>query len=189
MNGFHDFLIDSDIEDLAGWSREAAELDTVLLEASEWGEIKRKIAEEREDADILVLRGDKEFNSRACEDSRLDMVLVQGNSRIAQSTAEAASKHGIVVAFDFSSLRENRLEEMKKWKTDISILNKHGADYTVTTGADAEEDVRDPRDISALIDELGGDGAKAVKRVPSRLMKKVKSRKSGGFVNKGVDEV
>jgi RNase P/RNase MRP subunit p30 len=189
MSGFHDFLIDSDIQDLAGWNREAAELNTVILEASDWGELKRKIGEKREDADILVFRGDKDFNARACEDSRLDILLVGGDSRIAQSTAEAASQNGVAIAFDFSELKSDRVEKMKSWKTDIKILEKHGADYIITTNAEREEDIRAPRDIASLINELGGEGLKAVKEVPSRLMEEALERKSDRFIGKGVEEM
>lgn len=189
MNGFHDFLINSDIEDLAGWSREASDLNAVILEASDWGELKRRIGEVREDADILVFRGDRDFNSKACQDSRLDILLVGGSSRIAQSTAEAATSNGVVVAFDFSSLSSDKVEKMKIWKTDIKILEKHGADYIVTTNAETEKDIRAPRDIAALIDELGGEGLKAVKENPSHLMKEVIERNSEGFISKGVEEL
>ena len=189
MSGFHDFLIDSDIEDLAGWSRDAAELNTVILEASEWGELKRKIGEKKEDADILVFTGDSDFDARACEDSRLDMLLVGGECRIAQSTAEAASQNGVAIAFDFSELRSDRVEQMKLWKTDIKILEKHGAEYIVTTNAEAEEDIRAPRDISALINELGGEGLKAIKENTSNLLKGVMDKNSDRFVSQGVEEL
>ena len=189
MSAYHDFLINPDIEDLAGWSQEAADLDTIILDASDWGELKRKIGESRQEADVLVFKGGTNFDVRACEDPRLDIILVTGDSRITQSTAEAASKNNVKIAFDLSQLRSDRVEKMKLWKTDIKIITKHGAEYMVTTNANTGKDIRAPRDIAALINELGGKGIQAVKRTPSNLMREIEERESEGFVNKGVEEV
>lgn len=191
MTGFHDFLIDSSIEDLAGWSREAAELDTVILEASEWGELKRKIDQNREEADILIFRGHKEVNPKACEDPRLDIVLGAGkkSERIAQATAKAAFENEIAIAFDFSTLKGKRVEKLKAWRKAIRVLEKYGTEYVVTTNADIQEDIRAPRDIAALINELGGNGEKAVKESPKQILSSFKERNSEGYIGEGVEKV
>lgn len=190
MSGFHDFLINSSIEDLSGWSREAPEMDIVVLEASDWGELKRKIDQSRKDADILVFRGDKEVNPRACEDPRLDIVIATGeDERISQATAKAASENEVAIAFDFSKLNNGRVKKMKAWKRDLRILEKHYTDYIVTTNAESQEDIRAPRDIAALIDELGGDGEKAVRETPQKILDAFKKRDSDSYLSKGVEKV
>lgn len=191
MSGFHDFLIDPRIEDLAGWSQEAAELDTIVLEASEWGELKRKIDQNREEADVLVFDGDSDVNPKACEDPRLDIILASSkkDERIAQATAKAALENEIAIALDFSTLKSKRVEELKAWRKNLRVLEKYDTDYIVTTNADAQLDIRAPRDIAALIGELGGDGEKAVKDVPQKILKDIKERNSQGYIGKGVEEL
>lgn len=188
MSGFHDFLIDSTIDDLCGWSRESTKLKTVVLEASNWGELKRKIGEKREEADVLVVKGDKKFNTKACEDARIDIVIISGEQRIDQAAAKAASENNVTFAFDFSTLKADRIKRMKIWKTDIQILQKYDVDYLATTNPENSSDIRAPRDIAALINELGGDGMRAVKEAPSQIMSELKQRKSSNFISKGVEE-
>ena len=196
MTEFHDFLINSDLEELNGWSHEATQQDTVILEASEWGELKRKIGEHRKEADILAFKGgDEKLNRKAVEETRLDILLHpdknRDNSGLNHILAEKAAENNVIVAFDFSQLYRSKRRDlvMKDWRKNIKLLEKYDAPYLITTNASKSDQLRAPRDLAALIDELNGEGLKAVKEVPSQLLDEVEKRNSESYIRPGVEEV
>lgn len=196
MTEFHDFFTNSKIDDLHGWSRRATEVNTVVLEASDWGELKKKIGENREDADILAFKGgDEELNRKAVEEHRLDILLHpeknRENSGLNHVLAEKAAENFVAIAFDFSYLYNSKRRNlvMKDWRKNLKLLEKYDAPYLITTSASNSQDIRAPRDLSALIDELGGEGLKAVKETSKKLLELVEKRNEDGFVRPGVEEV
>jgi len=196
MSKFHDFLISSNLEELNGWSHRATELDTVILEASDWGELKRKIGENRKEADLLVFEGgDEELNRKAVEESRIDILLHpeknRENSGLNHILAEKAAENSVAIGFDFKYLYNSNRRDLvlKDWRKNLKLLEKYDAPYIMTTKASKESELRAPRDLSALIDELGGKGLKAVKETPGGILALVEKRNSEGFVRPGVEEV
>lgn len=196
MTDFHDFFINSEIDELHNWSRQATELNTVILEASDWGELKRKIGENRKEADILAFRGgDEELNRKAVEEPRLDILLHpeknRENSGLNHILAEKAAENSVAIGFDFSYLYGSSRRDlvMKDWRKNLKLLEKYDAPYITTTRASKLDEIRAPRDLAALINELGGKGLKSVKDAPSEILERVEKRNSDEFVRPGVEEV
>lgn len=191
MTEFHDFLINSEIEELLGWSRKATQLDTVVLEASEWGELKRKIDKERKNTDILVFKGENdELTLKATEDSRIDIILYEAEETINHVIAEKACENAVNVGFNFQNLynSDTKYKILSVWKDSLQILEKFDTKYLITTNAEDKEHIRPPRDLAALVEELGGNGGLALKEGPKRILENVEERKSGKL-GSGVEKV
>lgn len=191
MTKFHDFLIDSDIEKLLGWNRQSAGLDTAVLEASDWGELKRKIGEERESKDLIAFNSENdELAVKASEDPRIDILIYRSEETINHVIAKKASENCIQIGFSLKQLQnsQNKYSILKTWSDSIQILEKFDTQYLITTEAEKSSDIRPPRDLSALITELEGDGKKAVSKNPLKLLKKVESRETDSFVRPGVEK-
>ena len=191
MTKFHDFLIDSDIEKLLGWNRQSAGLDTAVLEASDWGELKRKIGEERESKDLIAFNSENdELAVKASEDPRIDILIYRSEETINHVVAKKASENSIQIGFSLKQLQnsQNKYVILKTWSDSIQILEKFDTQYLITTEAEKSSDIRPPRDLSALITELEGDGKKAVSKNPLKLLKKVESREKDSFVRPGVEK-
>lgn len=196
MAEFHDFFINSEVDELYGWSCRATQLNTVILEASYWGELKRKIGEHRKEADILAFKGgDEELNRKAVEEPRLDILLYpeknRENSGLNHILAEKAAENYVAIGFDFSYLHNSKRKDlvMKDWRKNLKLLEKYDAPYILTTNASEPEEIRAPRDLAAVINELGGEGLKAVKETPSDMLETVEKRESDEFIGAGVEEV
>jgi len=196
MAEFHDFLINSELEELSGWSPEATQLDTVILGASGWGELKRKIGNHRKEADLLIFKGGNEkLNRKAVEEPRLDMLLHpernRENSGLNHILAEKAAENNVAIVLDFKFLYNSSRRDLvlKDWRKNLKLLEKYDAPYIITTNASKTSEIRAPRDLAALIDELGGSGLKAVKDTPAKILKLVEKRSSGEFIRPGVEEV
>lgn len=78
---------------------------------------------------------------------------------------------------------------MKDWRKNLKLLEKYDAPYITTTRASKLDEIRAPRDLAALINELGGKGLKSVKDAPSEILERVEKRNSDEFVRPGVEEV
>lgn len=196
MTGFHDFFINSNLEQFHDWKEESARLNAVVLDASSWGELKRKITQNREKADILAFKGgDEKLNRKAIEEPRLDVLLHPEKNRehsgLNHILAEKAAENYVAIGLDFSYLYHSSRRDlvMKDWRKNINLLEKYNAPYIITTRAQKSYQLRAPRDLASLINELGGSGQKAVKETPSKILERIKKRKNPDFVNPGVDEV
>lgn len=194
MTEYHDFFINSEIEETAEWSREAADLESVIIEASDWEELKEEIKSERTEADILAFKGgDEELNRKAVEQSEIDVILHpeknRKNSGINQVIAKKASKNNVAIGYDFAHLYNSNKREkiMSQWRQSLKILEKYNAPYLITTSASSRKDIRAPRDLSAVIEVLGGYGLKAVKKTPTNLLKTVKDREKS--LRPGIEEI
>jgi RNase P/RNase MRP subunit p30 len=191
MTKFHDFLIDSEAEKLLGWNRQSAGLDTAVLEASESGELKRKIGEERESKDLIAFNSENdELAVKASEDPRIDIMIYRSEEKINHVIAKKASENSIQIGFSLKQLHDsqNKYSILKTWSDSIQILEKFDTQYLITTEAEKSSEIRPPRDLSALITELDGDGEKAISKNPLKLLKKVESREKDSFVRPGVEK-
>jgi len=196
MTGFHDFFIDSKLDQIHGWKEESVELNAVVLEASEWGELKRKINQNRGKADILAFEGgDEKLNRKAVEEPRLDVLLHPEKNRehsgLNHVLAEKAAENYVAIGLDFSYLYHSSRRDlvMKDWRKNIKLLEKYDAPYIITTRARKSYQLRAPRDLASLINELGGSGQKAVKQTPSKILERIKKRESSDFLGPGIEEV
>lgn len=199
---FHDLCLKNTSETVCskaqeiGWNTTNCTVNTVFLEADNWGELKRKIRENREDADVLAFRGgDEELNRNACESSKLDILLHPEKNRkdsgLNHVMAEAAAENSVAIGLDFTQLKNSgkkRMHLLAHWRKNLKLCEKYDTSYLVTTGAEKKHQLRGPRELKALIDSIGYSGRKAVSETPEGILERAEKSKSEKNVRPGVEE-
>jgi ribonuclease P/MRP protein subunit RPP1 len=183
MPEFHDFFVSENLRDDAeelGWSEESQNGSVKVLEADDWGELKRKIDSAREDYDVLAFRGgDHELNRKAFSESRMDVVLHPGKDRkdsgMNHVDAKKAAENDVAIGFPLKEVPDNpkrQSQELTKWRRNLKLCEKYGTQYLITTEARKLSELRAPRDLAAVISSLGYDGKKAVSEFPGKILEK-----------------
>ena len=179
-----------------GWDSTNKDFETVFLEASDWGELKKKISQNRENADILVFLGEnEELNRKAVSDSRLDVILSPDRkdreAGVGKVIAEKAAENDVAIGLDFSRIlqasKKEKISIISSWRQVFERCEKHGTDYIITTGATEKFQLRAPRDLKAFVNSLNGKGAKAVNHT-EKILEKNRHKKDGNFVRPGVEK-
>ena len=192
---YYDLCLQGEVKDFSpllgqlGWSEE--EFDTVFLEADDWGELKRKIGEQRDSCDVLIFRGgDENLNRKAAEDERVDVILHPGKDRndsgINHVIAKAAAENCVAIGFDLKQvLSERRTNVASNWERNLMLCEKYGTPYVASTSAAEKMELRAPRDLASLIDSMGGNGLKAVSEYPKKILQKNLAARSSGQIRPG----
>ncbi|PSH01855.1 MAG: hypothetical protein BRC27_00720 [Nanohaloarchaea archaeon SW_10_44_10] len=186
MPQFYDLCVRNRSEELEakmqelGWNT-SPDLETVFLEAEEWGELKRKIGEERNEADVLVFKGGNEkLNRKACEDSRIDVLLHPEKGRkdsgFNHVTAKEASKNQVAIGLDITLITEasNKVQShlLRHWKRNLMLCENYNSPYIITTSARNKYELRAPKDLESIIESLGYNGKKAVSEFPEQIKRR-----------------
>lgn len=200
MPRFYDLCLREETEEIEefaeklGWEATNCSIDTVFLEADDWGELKKKIGEERDAADVLVFKGgDEELNRKAAEDSRVDIILHPEKGRkdsgVDHVIAEKAAENNVAIGFDFRQLqtsKKTRSHVLKHWSRNLMLCDKFDTPYIITTGAEEKYGLRAPRDLASIIGSLGYSGKDAVEHYPKQILERVEKVDEEGFVRPGV---
>ncbi|QKQ98033.1 hypothetical protein GKQ38_00645 [Candidatus Nanohaloarchaea archaeon] len=202
MSQFHELCLKNSSEKLCskaeeiGWNTTNCRVNTVFIQADGWGELKRKIREKRENADILVFEGgDEELNRKACESSRIDVLLHPEKGRkdsgLNHIMAEEAAENNVAIGLDFAQLDDSgkkRVHVLSHWRRNLKLCEKYGAQYLITTGAEQVHQLRAPRELRALIDSIGYSGQEAVSGTPEKILREVEKASSDKNIRPGVEE-
>lgn len=200
MPKFYDLCIrnnSGEVTELAselGWIS-PGEIETVFLEADDWGELKRKIRSKRELADVLVFKGgDEELNRKAASDSRIDVLLHPEKDRkdsgINHVIAEEAAENRVAIGFDLQQLMKSEKQQthvLKHWRRNLKLCEKYDTPYIITSGARQKHDLRAPRDLKSVISSLGFEPGVAVKDHPRKILERSGAVDSEGFVRPGTE--
>lgn len=201
MSQFYDLClreISDEMKELAeelGWTATNCEFNTVFLEASDWGELKQKIKENRQEADILVFKGGSaELNRKAAEDTRIDILLHPEKGRkdsgIDHVIAEEAAKNKVTIGFDLQQLTKNEKQQthtLTAWRKNLKLCEKYDTPYIITTGATEKFDLRAPRELAAVIRSLEFKGNRAVSEYPKEILERAEKVNEEGFIRPGVE--
>lgn len=179
-----------------GWSDKTGQLNTVFLEAENWGELKEKVNSHRQEADILVFKGgDEELNRKACENTKIDVLLHPEKDRkdpgINHVMAEEAAKNQTAMGLDFSQLQNSgkeRIHTLSHWRKILKLCEKYETPYLLTTTAETKYELRGPRELKALIDSIGYSGQKALSETPEDIIKRAEKAKTDEDIRPGVKE-
>jgi RNase P/RNase MRP subunit p30 len=153
-----------------GW-RDPGDYETRFLDADGWGELKRRIKESREDAEIIVFEGDDEKPLRkAASDHRVDVILDprvgEKGQGIDKVIAEEAAEKNVAIGLSLEKMlgagKEQRYRILSSWRDILETCEKYGADYIFTTGASRVSELRSPRDLASALESLAFDGKRAV---------------------------
>lgn len=199
MAKFYDLCIretSEEVNELAaelGWTATNCDFNTVFLEASDWGELKQKIKEDRDDADVLVFKGGNvELNRKAAEDTRVDVLIHPEKGRkdsgIDHVIAEAAAENKVAIGFDLQQLMKDNKQQthtLTAWRKNLQLCEKYETSYIVTSGAREEFDLRAPRELAAIIKSLDFKGNRAVSYYPEKILKRAEKVNEDGFIRPG----
>lgn len=160
-----------------GW-KDPESYDTVFLDAEDWGELKKKIQQKRENCEILVFNGgDEKLNRKAASDARVDVLLHPEKGRkdsgVDQVVAEKAAENSVAIGFDLRQIMtspKSQVHVLSHWRKNLKLCEKYGTPYLITTGAREEFELRSPRDLASVIDSLGNDGTEALE-TQERILK------------------
>ncbi len=152
-----------------GWEN-PRNYSTKLVEADDWGELKKELREHREENHVIIfLGGDEELNRKAVSDPRVDVILHPGRNRkdsgFDEPMAEKAAENNVALGLDFRMLStsdKRRVHTLSNWRKNLRLCEKHEVQYLITTAADEKHDLRAPRDLEAFIDSLGYSGKQAL---------------------------
>lgn len=186
MSQFYDLCIREssseliDFSERLGWSGTNCKLKTKFLEADDWGELKKKIKNSREKADLQVFKGGNvELNRKAAEDGRIDILLHPEKDRkdsgIDHVIAEEASNNNVAIGFDLQGLKGDRkiqTHKLKAWRKNLRLCEKYGTPYITTSGAGQKYELKAPRELAAIVNSIGYDGNKAVSEYPKSILKR-----------------
>lgn len=147
---------------------------STTVKASNWGELRKKIRQEREVNEILIVEADKEdLCRRTAEMPETDLLIA--NNSVDEETVKKASENNVAICFNFNDLldssRKSKTATMSEWRRLISLSEKYGTDYAVTSGAEDKYELRPPKGLKALIESLNGDGRKAIQQTGKILEK------------------
>jgi ribonuclease P/MRP protein subunit RPP1 len=196
MAEFHDFFISQEFQEDAseiGWSSGSIEASVKVLEAEDWGELKRNLGQQREEHDVLGFRGgDHELNRKVFSDPRMDVVLHPGKGRkdsgMNHVDAEKAAENDIAIGFSLKEVPEDQKRQSHKlneWRKNLKLCEKYNVHYIITTEAENFSELRAPRDIGSIIDSLGYNGRRAVSYSPERIIEKNMKAKDDSQVRPG----
>lgn len=161
-----------------GWTETNHSINTVFLEADNWGELKTKIKKNNAKSDVLVFKGgNAELNRKAAENSFVDIILHPEKDRkdsgLDHIIAEKAAENNVAIGFDLRQLNKESKDQthiLKHWMKNLELCEKYGTSYIITSGAENRNQLRAPRDIKSIIDVLGFNGDKAVKDNPKSII-------------------
>lgn len=127
-----------------GWNTTNCSLNTVFLEAENWGELKKKINSHRKEADVLVFKGgNEELNRKACQNNKLDILLHPEKGRkdpgINHIMAEEAAQNNTAIGLDLTQLNQNgkkRTHILSHWRKILKLCEKYNTPYLITTAAE-----------------------------------------------------
>lgn len=179
-----------------GWNTTNCSLNTVFLEADNWGELKKKINSHRKEADVLVFKGgDEELNRKACQNNKLDILLHPEKGRkdpgINHVMAEEAAKNNTAIGLDFTQLNhggKKRTHILTHWRKTLKLCEKYNTPCLITTAAEKKRQLRAPRELEALIDSIGYSGKKAVAETPGKIIRNAEKSEKDENIRPGVEK-
>jgi RNase P/RNase MRP subunit p30 len=176
-----------------GW-RDPGGYETKFLDADDWGELKRKIKDAREDAEILVFEGDDEkLLRKVASDHRVDVILDprvgEKGQCIDKVIAEEAAEKNVAIGLSLEKMlgagKEQNYRILSSWREILETCEKYGADYIFTTAASQVSELRSPRDLASVLDSLGFDGKRAVE-LQEEILKRNLEKQGEEHVRGGV---
>lgn len=152
-----------------GW-KDPDSYDSTLIEADNWGELKQKIKDKREESHVLIFSGGNEkLNRKAVTDSRVDVLLHPEKNRkdsgFDEPMARKAAENNVALGLDFRTLStsdKNRVHALGAWRKNLRLCEKHDTPYIITTGAEEKFELRAPKDLETFLNSIGFSGKKAL---------------------------
>ncbi|MDY6788608.1 MAG: RNase P subunit p30 family protein [Candidatus Nanohaloarchaea archaeon] len=168
------------------------------IEVEDVKEMKDQLSAVRDRVPVVcVAGGDPEINRAAAGDPRVDFIAHPGLDRkdcgIDHVIAKKAAENQVALEVNFRLLLENsgkyRMYQLKKIEEYVMFNQKFGTPLITNSGARKTEQLRNPRDMSAVLQGLGlakGEVLETVDQVPGEILERFRERNKEGFVRPGV---
>lgn len=159
-----------------GWNTEIFEAERNFITSEDWGEVKQQATQK--DRINILKSPDPELALKAVKLDQLDAVMSPEKDRkdagMNHVIAKAAAKNDTAVILSFNDLtgsRKKRMHTLSHWRTVIKLAEKYEFDLILSTGAESEEELRNPRDLEAFMKTLDVKPAhRPLKQNPSELL-------------------
>ena len=162
---------------------------------------KRSVSAVRGSVDVVIVKGGEyEINRFAVEDSRVDILSTpeykRNDSGLDHSAARLAAQHNVAIEINFHSILETyrkiRSHLFTHMRTNIMLCKKYGAPLVVCSGAKGKGELRDPRELAAMLQLLGMELTEArdsITTVPKSIVETNRKKLSGKIKFKGVEVI
>lgn len=161
-----------------GWNSDIYEIERNFITDDDWGQVKQQATKQNK---LNILESpNPELSLKAAKLNELDAIMSPERGRkdagMNHVIAKAAAKHETAVIISFNDLlgsTKNRMHVMSHWRTIIKLADKYGFKLILTMGASSKNELRNPRDLEALLKTLDVKPAhKPLKNNPSQLVEK-----------------
>jgi len=161
-------------------------------------EFKQLITKYKNNSDYIVMHGGSAaINRLAVKDGRVDILahasINYRDSGINSVLAKEAEKNGVAIEINLREIintkRMDRVNALRRIKTNLMLSRKYGFDLIVVSGAKSRYELRSGRQVYELLKLLGMDQEEiecALNHVPMKILEKNRDRKDRSFVMKGV---
>lgn len=167
------------------------------FEARNTRELKR-LADMRQLFGVLLARGgDLRMNRAAVEAKEVDILTHPEHGRydcgMNHVMAKLARRNKVAVEINFreilTSTKKTRSRILANMRDNIALARKYKMPVILCSGAISHWELRDPLSMASMAEQLGmalKDAKEAVSKVPERVVKRAKERKSEKWIMPGV---
>ncbi len=164
-------------------------------------ELKRVLEKVRELAVVvIVLGGNYKINRAACEDARVDILAHPDFGRLDSGLDEAcmqkAFENNVAVEINFreilNNFRRQRSQILQNTALNLKLCEALKVKTILCSGASNIWEIRDPRQLVALAENLGlelSKGFAATSEIPQKIIEKNRAIFSGTRIAEGVELV
>lgn len=169
-------------------------IPAVTLRPADVPELKKQLNEVRHLVPIVVVAGgDYSINRAACEDSRVDVLvhpeLNRPDSGLDDICLTAAASNGVAIGVSFNTVlrafRKARSRTLQYIATNIRLAAAFRNQMVVVSGAQSRWELRDPRQLIALMVVLGAElshAFAATADIPAMIIERNKKKLAGSLV-------
>ncbi len=173
----------------------------VEIQVADPSDLKRALEKVRELAlVVIVLGGNYKINRAACEDGRVDILAHPAFGRLDSGLDEAclqkAFENNVAVELNFreilNSFRRQRSQVLQNSALNLRLCEALKVKTILCSGAANVWEMRDPRQLIALAENLGlelGKGFAAASEAPQKIIEKNKAIFYGTRIGEGVELV
>jgi ribonuclease P/MRP protein subunit RPP1 len=156
------------------------------------------LKEKRRKFDVLLVRGgDLRLNREAVESPEVDILThpeyERTDSGLNHVLVKLAAKNNVAIEINFRevlvSSKRTRSMILKHMTQNVGLAKKYGAAIIACSGALSHWDICDPRCLISFVTLLGlqlNEAKATVSKVPERIIKQIKERKSEKWIAPGV---
>jgi ribonuclease P/MRP protein subunit RPP1 len=149
----------------------------------------------RRDCTVLLVRGGTDaLNRYAVETDRVDVLTrpMADGGDINHVLAKAAATHRVHIEFDFGPVLRHsggrRVQAIKRLRKLRELVEQYDAPFVVSVNADSHRQLRAPRELRAVGEQLGFDGEQITAGLDAwgEIVARNRERTSEAFVEPGV---